>query len=753
MRALVSLLFALLLSAAAPLAAQEDTGVGDSRAALETLLEVLRDDAARQALIGELERNLAAQPDVLPETEAEPEPEPAPVPLVPSEELRSLGGRIADATREAVEDAAASVSQLWRQLSYAPNMFRALGPEHMRTFGAILADLALLIAITYGGFLLLRALSKSVRGRLATVFGEGGWVAKPVAVALELALDLLVVVIPWALGYAIAVGLLGMPGEISFPHSLYLNAFLMVEAAMAVVRTVVSPAEAQQRLIALTSRQARFVMLWSRLFVGLFVFGQMLVLPLFNRTISYAAGRAISVLLMLALLALAALAVVLARKAVARMLLRVFTRAGARKSLRGLFSYWYAPALLYLGGLAVAALTRSTNAFQAILWANGQIALAIIAGVIVSGLLTRMIGRGVHLPGHVNQRVPLLERQLNAFVPFTLSLLRILVLLAVVLFCLHMLGLFDVIAFLESQIGARMTGAALTVAAILLGAFVFWVLLNSWVDYRVNPDFSKRVTARERTLLMLMRNALTIAIIVITLMVVLSELGINIAPLLASAGVIGLAIGFGAQKLVQDIITGIFIQLEGAIDVGDVVSVAGISGVVERLTIRSVSLRDSEGSYHVIPFSTVAAVTNFMRGFSYAVVDVTVGYREDGEAVKQAMFTAFERLKKESSNGRFVVGDLDWNGVNSLSLTDIVLRAKLKTAPGKQWGVKRSYNALVRQEFLARGIGLPEDQKPKPAELAKLQPDPEPEEKPRKRKGKEDVDLPDLDAGPDSSRD
>ncbi|KSV66982.1 hypothetical protein N183_32530 [Sinorhizobium sp. Sb3] len=115
--------------------------------------------------------------------------------------------------------------------------------------------------------------------------------------------------------------------------------------------------------------------------------------------------------------------------------------------------------------------------------------------------------------------------------------------------------------------------------------------MTSWVDYRLNPAFGSIATSRVTTLLTLLRNAATIAIVVVALMFSLSQLGLDIAPLLASAGVLGLAIGFGAQKLVQDVINGVFIQRENAINVGDVITVGGTTGTVERLTIQSVSLR------------------------------------------------------------------------------------------------------------------------------------------------------------------
>src|SRR5690606_5764119 len=132
----------------------------------------------------------------------------------------------------------------------------------------------------------------------------------------------------------------------------------------------------------------------------------------------------------------------------------------------------------------------------------------------------------------------------------------------------------------------------LSAAAILVVSWLIWLAMSSWVEYRLNPNLGHTVGARERTLLQLLRNAVTVVLATLAAMLALSQLGVDIGPLLAGAGVVGLAVGFGAQKLVQDVITGVFIQFENAINEGDVVGAGGITGSVERLTIRSVGIRD-----------------------------------------------------------------------------------------------------------------------------------------------------------------
>ena len=131
----------------------------------------------------------------------------------------------------------------------------------------------------------------------------------------------------------------------------------------------------------------------------------------------------------------------------------------------------------------------------------------------------------------------------------------------------------------------------------------------------------------------MLRTTLLVVIVLVVALIVLSEVGVNIAPLLAGAGVVGIAVGFGSQKLVQDLITGLFLLLENAMQVGDIVTLGGQSGTVEALSIRTIRLRALDGAVHIIPFSAVTTVTNQTRDFSYAVVDISVGLNEEPEPV------------------------------------------------------------------------------------------------------------------------
>jgi moderate conductance mechanosensitive channel len=186
---------------------------------------------------------------------------------------------------------------------------------------------------------------------------------------------------------------------------------------------------------------------------------------------------------------------------------------------------------------------------------------------------------------------------------------------------------------------------------------------------------------------------------VMSTLVVLSDIGINIAPLLAGAGIAGLAVGFGAQKLVQDIITGIFILFENLITVGDVVSVGGKDGLVEAITIRTIRLRDLAGNVHTIPFSSIGPITNMTRDFSYYVFDVGVSYQEDIDGVMDELSAIGQDLMQDPQYAPLILEPLEILGVDGFASDAVKIKARIKTLPIKQWDVGREFNRRMKKRF------------------------------------------------------
>jgi len=212
---------------------------------------------------------------------------------------------------------------------------------------------------------------------------------------------------------------------------------------------------------------------------------------------------------------------------------------------------------------------------------------------------------------------------------------------------------------------------------------------------------------RAHTLTHIVRDIVRIAIFFSGLMMILSELGIDLKPLLAAAGLGGLAIGFGAQSLVKDLISGFFILLENSVRVGDVVEVAGVSGIVEEIELRTIRLRDLSGNVHVVPNGVIDKVKNMTKDYSYYLVNIGVAYREDVDEVMGVLQEIAEELGRDPAFAGDILAPLEMLGVDEFADSAVMIKCRIKTLPIKQWRVGREMNRRIKNTFDARGIEIP----------------------------------------------
>jgi len=299
---------------------------------------------------------------------------------------------------------------------------------------------------------------------------------------------------------------------------------------------------------------------------------------------------------------------------------------------------------------------------------------------------------------------PLLHRQLLSF------LLRPAIWIAALIAIAATWG-FHFSNFVSTATGQRTAGAILSIALTLFILTVLYEMLNASIDRHLNrSDKNSKIpvaSARARTLLPMVRNSVFILFCGIAVLACLSAVGFNIAPLLAGAGVIGVAIGFGSQTLVKDFLTGLFIVVENTIAVGDVVKIDSFSGVVEALSVRTIRLRDSDGSMHILPFSEVTKITNMTKGFAYALVDIGVSYDSDLEHVMQVLRDVGAQIQEDPVFKRVIMEPIEVMGVENLGDSSITIRARMRTRPGKQWDVRRLLLLRIKQRFDLEKIELP----------------------------------------------
>lgn len=198
-----------------------------------------------------------------------------------------------------------------------------------------------------------------------------------------------------------------------------------------------------------------------------------------------------------------------------------------------------------------------------------------------------------------------------------------------------------------------------------------------------------------------------IAIWAVACVMALSEIGFDVGPLLAGAGVAGIAVGFGAQNLVRDFFAGFFLLTENQIRVGDVAVVNGQGGLVEQINLRTTILRDLAGDVHIFPNGAITQLTNKTREFSFYVFDVGVAYKEDIERVMQVMQSVAAELKLDAEIGKLILEPIEVFGLDKFADSAIVIKARIKTAPNQQWTVGRAYNLRLKKRFNAENIEFP----------------------------------------------
>ena len=627
-------------------------------------------------------------------------------------ETLSLPRRIARFTQESAE---AAVGQFERALG----AISALGENQVSVdWGSLsyaMARLALVAAAAFAIFALLRWLARAAFSRASqwAVKGDASFaiIRRVIALIAAAFVDALVVVLAWIGGYAVALFALGGSGSMATEQSLFLNAFLVVELFKLFVRMVFASKDDGLRLLPLPSADAAYWNIRIAFLAGFIGYGLLLAKPIVDGSVTPALGSVLAPVIKLLGFVYAAVMITRNRYIVRdKLLKRASVLGGAQWIIVAIVGRsWHALAIIYLAGLTLASMVSPAIALPFMIKAMLQTVIAIAAGVFVSEMLGQLMQRPIWLPETTRAKLPLLERRINGFVPKVLRLVRVfigIVVTAVVIDAWRFV--FDLRDWLASEAGAAVLGTTLSVAFIIIGATSLWLVFVSWIEHRLNPNAGRgEPGAREKTLLSLFHSAGTIAIVTLTGMVLLSELGVAIGPLLAGAGVVGLAIGFGAQQLVQDVITGVFIQFENSINTGDFITVAGISGAVERLSIRSVGLRDLSGTLHLVPFSAVDTVSNYMREFAYHLGVYSVALKEDVDNVIKHLDAAFEELKQDPAEATKLLGPLEVDGLTEFADSAVNIRIRIMTTPGDQWSVGRAYNRLVKKHFDAAGVEIP----------------------------------------------
>ncbi len=530
-------------------------------------------------------------------------------------------------------------------------------------------------------------------------------------VLAALLLDLVPVAVFAAIGHAMLTTPLGAQTNTRLVVLAVVDAYVICRVVMCVTRTFVSPSNHRLRLIQCDDHWAGFIERWVRRLTGVVVFGFAVAEVGLLFGLYRSAHDVFLKLVFLVVHVMLVVVVLRSRHVVAHRLRARRGRQGTLASLQNHFAArWHFIAIFYIVALWLVAAMEIRDGYARLLTffveTTGTLIAARLAGIVLLGVLDRTMRLGADN----SAQYPGLEQRLLNYYPVLRAVLIAALSVATGIALLEVWGFAPVGWFSGGQLGERLLSALTTSAITILIAVVVWEAANAGVEGKVASLTRAAQTARAarlRTLLPMLRTALLVTIFIIAGLIVLSQVGVNIAPLLAGAGVLGVAIGFGSQKLVQDLITGLFLLLENTMQVGDVVTLAGLTGTVEYLSIRTIRLRALDGSVHIIPFSSVTTVTNQTRDYAYALIDLPVGLDEEPDRVSTLLSLIVKAMRKETRWQDAITADLEVMGVYSFTDTHWTLRLRIRTLPSQRWAVNREFNRRVKYCFDENAVQSP----------------------------------------------
>jgi small-conductance mechanosensitive channel len=697
--------------AAAPPASPPPAGA--SAADLEKLVATLKDDQQREGLIKDLQALIAARQQGAPAPAAAGD-------LIDATtvELQQIGKDLVD-TVSVLVDLPDLVDWTRAQIDESHNRDKWLAiARHVVSIvgAAVLVDLLLGIAA--------RRLRRPLMRPVA-----GGWAAWLIRLLTLVAVDALPVA-GFALTGYLMMSIVQPRVITAHLSSVGLTAIFVARVLQLFARTLLlSPHEGGRALLPIGAESGNYAYIWVRRFVFWAVYGSAFCEAAWWLGVP---GSVYGVLLKAVALVLAVLGIVVVlqnRQAVAQWL-RPAAPVGTAGALPGdpdpapprrwravdllrhrLADFWHILAIAYLIGFYVVYALKIQDGFSYLLRATVLSIAILVAMRLLNGLAARGIERGFAVNPELQAQFPTLERRANRYLPILNVVASTVIWAAALMLVLEAWGISSY-AWLATDTGRRVAASVMTVVTILAIAFVVWEVANAGIDRYLtggngNGDKIAR-SARVRTLLPLLRNVLLVLLLVVVGLVVLSELGVNIAPLLGISAVAGVAIGFGSQALVKDIITGLFILIEDTMAVGDVVDFGGgFAGAVEGMSIRTIKLRDGQGTLQVIPFGEVTKIKNLSRDYAYHVIDLVLPFTADPDAVTAILTGIGAEMQKDPAIGPMMASPIEIIGLVGFGLDGLKLEARIKTRPLKQWAVQRDFNARLKRAFDAAGITPP----------------------------------------------
>jgi moderate conductance mechanosensitive channel len=673
-------------------------------AELQRLVDTLQDDAQRAVLVEQLRGLIRAQRGAA-----------AP----PAETPTTLAGQITQRTQAISEEvlaAAAVVVDVPRLAGWLAQ--QATDPVLRAFWLSVALKLVIIFGLAFAGEWIMRRVL--LRPRRSMTSSQDHFLLRVSLMAARALLDALPILTFAGVAY-IALPFIGARFATARFVTTLVGAYVTARIIAAIARIIWLPRLGPPLFHGFSEETRGYLYVWSKRFTYWAVYGYAVAEGAWWLGVP---GGIYAFLLKGTALVLAVLAIVFVlqnRAAVAEWLRGrppdaalpgVSTAAGGWRVLRNrLADTWHVLAIIYIAAIFLVYALRVEGGFIFVLRGTLLTLAVIIVARLVVNVIRQASRRGFAIGSDLKLKFPTLEQRANRYLPVLTMVLSALVYVFAVLAVLQAWNI-DAFSWFTSDFGRHLTSGLLSIGTVVVIALMIWEVFSSAIERYLSAVDGNGVqvarSARARTLLPLLRTTMLVFILILVSLIVLSQIGVDIAPLLAGAGVVGLAIGFGSQTLVKDIITGLFMLIEDTLAVGDVVDVGGgHAGVVETISIRTIRLRDGAGTVHTVPFSAVTSVQNMTKDYSYYVANIGVSYREDTDEVVAVLREVGADLCADAAFRSFILEPLEVIGVDKFAESSVIIQVRFKTLPIKQWAVGREFNRRLKKAFDEHGIEMP----------------------------------------------
>jgi small-conductance mechanosensitive channel len=694
-RLLLAIVLAVLLAAGTQ--AQTASQAGASTAELEKLVGVLENETERQRFVEQLKALIEAQRKGAPEEPVVPDRVAARFLGGLSEQIAAFGAGIMDAAGF-VADAPKLIAWLKEQIESEWSRQRLT-----EIIGKVLAALLCGWIVEW---IALRLLARPRRTLETRAVGHG-WTRVPYT--LLHALVELVPLLVFAFTAFTALGMLQPSRTASLVAVALINANLIARVITLLARTVLAPNVPGLRLVPFGDENANYLFIWIRRLANISIYGYFFAEAAFLIGLP-SAGHAFLLKLLGVIVSLLLIVLVLQNRTSVRDAIRGAGDVQPGLLRRRFADLWHVLAVLYVLLVCFIWLVRPDGGVEFVATGTGLTVLIALAAWAASVILRRLVALIFRLTDDVRRRFPTLELRANQYLHIVNVVIVVVVYGFAALAISHVWG-FRSLEWLTTPFGQRVGGGIASIAVTIAIALVTWEAANALLDRYLSRALGGGVNelrraARVRTLMPLLQKVLFGVLAVFVAMILLAEIGINIAPLLAGAGVVGIAVGFGAQALMKDLFSGISIILEDSIAVGDIVGIGDKGGVVEWMSLRVMRLRDFDGTVHTIPFGEVQTISNRTKDFAFAVFRIRVVRGTDIAKAQDVIRAIGSEMRADPELGPMIIEDIELHGVDAFDESSMVLLARFKVLPARQWTIMRQFNVRLKSAFEREGIAL-----------------------------------------------